>query len=338
MKPFSKLGLIAASLGLAGMLAVSGAALAQTRIVLSNDNPALGVKGKTFEVLKADLEKRLAGKVQVDLHHSGTLFNQRTQIQGTQLGSANLIAPGQGIFASLAPKLNVLSVPFLLNTPAAIDAAIKDPKVAATFLPDLESKNLKIVAIWLNGPRDISTRAAKPILTPADMRGLKIRVQPAPVDLKTMQTVGANVVTIDWTEAATAMQQGVIDAVEPTPSALTGAGFVDLIGQTSLVSYRYDFYLVATGKSWWDRLPADVRTGFEESLKVATAWNWENTQRENDAAYAQVKAAGKPINALSPEQRKLWVDALQPVWVEFGDKLVGVDIMARLKEIDATAK
>ncbi|MEP9375085.1 TRAP transporter substrate-binding protein [Aquabacter sp. CN5-332] len=331
-------GYLAASLGLAAMLAFAAPAAAQTRIILSNDNSGLGLKGKTFEVLKKELETRLGSKVQVELHHSGTLFNQKTQLQGVQLGSANLIAPGQGVFASLAPNVNVLSIPFLLSTPAAIDGALKDPKVSGTFEPELERKNVKIVAVWMNGPRDISTRSPKPVLLPTDMKGLKIRVQPAPVDIKTMQVLGANVVTIDWTEVSTAMQQGVIDAVEPTPNALVGAGLPDLIGETSKVGYRFDFYLVATGKKWWDSLPADVRAGFQEALKVATAWNWENTDKENAEAYQQLEKAGKKVYSLTPEQRAQWVAAVQPVWKEFGDNVVGPEVMARLKEIDAKAQ
>lgn len=325
-------GLLAAALGFA--LVAAAPASAQTRIILSNDNTALGLKGKTFELLKAELEKRLGDKVQVELHHSGTLFNQKTQIQGVQLGSASLIAPGQGVFASLAPNVNVLSIPFLLSTPAAIEAAVRDPKVSATFEPELERKNIKIVAVWMNGPRNISTRSDTPVLVPSDMKGLKIRVQPAPVDIKTMQVLGANVVTIDWTEVSTAMQQGVIEAVEPTPNALISAGLQDMVGETSKVGYRFDFYLVATSKSWWDKLPADVRTAFEESLKVATAWNWENTDKENAAAYAQLEKAGKKVYDLTPEQRAQWVAAVQPVWKEFGENAVGPDVMNRLKEID----
>jgi C4-dicarboxylate-binding protein DctP len=316
-------------------LAAIAPASAQTRIIMSNDNSELGLKGQTFEFLKKDLEKRLGDKVSIELHHSGTLFNQGTQIQGVQLGSAHLIAPGQGIFASLASNINLLSIPFLLSSPQAIEAAINDPDIGKTFLPELESKNLKVVGVWMNGPRDISTKADKPILVPGDMKGLKIRVQPAPVDIKTMQTFGANVVTIDWTEVSTALQQGVIDAVEPTPNALIGAGLQDLIGQTSKVGYRFDFYLVTTNKKWWDGLPEDVRKAFEQSMKEATAWNWENTDKANAEAYKKVIAAGKKVYDLTPEQRKQWVDAVQPLWKKYGTDVVGEDVMKKIEKIDA---
>jgi C4-dicarboxylate-binding protein DctP len=321
-----------------GLLSFASPSFAQIKIVMSNDNSALGLKGKTFDLFKKEIEQRLGNKVVVEMHHAGTLFNQKTQMQGVQLGSAHFIAPGQGTFASLAPNINVLSIPFLLPTPEAINAAIEDPKVRQAFMPDLERKNLAIVGVWMNGPRDISSRSQKAILLPSDMAGIKIRVQPAPVDIQTMQAFGANVVTIDWTEVSTAMQQGVIDAVEPTPNALVGAGLPELIAQTTKVSYRFDFYLVATNKAWWDKLPPDVQTGVKAALAVATKWNWENTEKENADAYAQLKKLGKSVYELDTAQRDKWVAAVQPLWKQFGDDAVGPEVMGRLKEINVKYK
>ncbi len=329
-----RLARIAGCLVAATVLLAADASRAQVKIVMSNDNSGLGLKGKTFEMFRQEIEKRLGGKAAIELHHSGTLFNQKTQIQAVQLGSAHFIAPGQGIFASLAPKINVLSIPFLLPNPEAIEAALNDPLVRQAFVPELERKNLALVGIWMNGPRDISTRSNKPILVPADLRGVKIRVQPAPVDIKTMQAFGANVVTIDWTEVPTALQQGVIDAVEPTPNALVGAGLPELIGQTSKVSYRFDFYLVATPKAWWDKLPDDVRKGIQDAFAATTKWNWDSTEKENAAAYAKVAALGKAVHDLTGAQRQEWIKAAQPLWTQFGDNDVGAAVMTRLREIN----
>jgi len=74
-------------LALLGAMLVGTPVLAATDIIISNDNNAKGLKGQTFEVLKKELNTRLGNKVKVALHHSGTLFNQKTQVQGLQLGS-----------------------------------------------------------------------------------------------------------------------------------------------------------------------------------------------------------------------------------------------------------
>src|SRR5690606_38184716 len=133
-------------------------------------------------------------------------------------------APTSGHFAPIAPNVNALSLPFLLSTPDQIQEAITDPAVRKAVFSDMEAKNVTPVAIWMNGPRDLGYRGSKAIKTPEDMKGVKIRVQSIPVDIAAMKAAGAHVVAMSWSEVPTAMQQGVLDAVEPTPNALVGAG------------------------------------------------------------------------------------------------------------------
>lgn len=164
--------LLALSLG----IGIAAPAAAQTKIVMTNETAASSVKGKTFEVFKQEIERRLGNKVAVETHHSGTLFNQKTQIQAVQLGSAQFVSGSHGSYGSLAPKITVLSLPFLFPNAASIDEAVNDPIVRRAFEADLEKKNLRVVGIWLNGQRDVSSRTQKPILLPTDLQGVKIRV------------------------------------------------------------------------------------------------------------------------------------------------------------------
>jgi C4-dicarboxylate-binding protein DctP len=311
----------------------AGVAAAQTKIILSNDTQALSLKGKTFAVLKKALEKRLGAKAAVELHNGGTLFSQKTQIQGVQLGGAHIISPTAGIYSSVAPKVNALLLPFLLSNPTAIDAAMKDDVVKTTFEPDFAKKNLKAVAIWVNGPRHIGYKQAKPILTPAGMKGLKIRVQSAPIFVETMKALNANVIAMSWGEVPTALQQGVIDAAEPTPNAWVASKLYEMVKNITLNGYVYSFYIVGANKSWWDGLSGDVRKGVQGALDDATKWNWANAKTLNDAANVKIRAAGVKLHELTPAQRQKWIDAMGPVWKKLGTDVVGDKVMARLRAI-----
>ncbi|WP_178352803.1 TRAP transporter substrate-binding protein [Loktanella atrilutea] len=302
-------------------------------IILSNDNNAVGVKGQTFDLLAAEITKRLGDGTTVEVHHSGSLFDQKTQIQGLQLGSATLIAPTSGIYATMAPGVSALTLPFLLSTPEQVQEAMQDETVRAAFLPDFEAKNIVPVAVWMNGPRELSYKGDKAILLPEDMAGVKVRVQSVPSDIAAMNAVGANVIAMSWSEVPTALQQGVIDAVEPTANALSGAGLVEIIDQMTKFGYQYSFYIVGANKTWWDGMSESDRAAVQEALDVATAWNFENAAKENAAGYQEVIDAGKPVNELTPEQRAAWAEAMKPVWKEFGDDVVGEAAMARLREI-----
>lgn len=333
-----KTALLGAAAGALALLSAPTAALAKTKVILSNDTQALSLKGKTFELLKKEIEKKLGDKVAVELHQSGSLFDQKTQIQGLQLGAAHMIAPTVGIYSSITPKVNALLLPFMLPNEKAVDAAMKDPVVRSAFLPDLEKKNVLPVAIWVNGPRNIGYKRKEPILTPDGMKGLKIRVQSAPVYVDTMKAFGANVIAMSWSEAPTALQQGVIDAVEPTPNAWVASKIYELVDNITVTDYCYDFYVVGTNKQWWENLPKDVALGMEAALDAANKWNWENGKKINEESNTQIKAAGVDIHTLTPEQKALWVKAVQPVWKSLGDDLVGAQVMARLKEISAKYK
>lgn len=322
----------ALAVSIAAAWAVAPAA-SQTKIVMSNDNNALGVKGQTFELLKKEIEKCLGDEVSIDLSHSGTLFDQKTQIQGLQLGSVDIIAPTSGIYAPVAKEVNALALPFLLSKPEHIEKALKDPIVRKAFVPKLEAKNIEPIAIWINGPRDFSYMGSKAIVEPDDMKGIKIRVQSVPADIETMKQFGANVVSMSWSEVPTAMQQGVIDAVEPTPNALVGAGLDEMISQMTRIGYEFSFYIVGANKQWWDGLPDDVRQKVNEALDVATKWNWDNAAKENEEAYAKVEKQGHKINEVTPEQRAKWQKAVKPIWKKYGESLVGPEVMQRLKEI-----
>jgi len=323
------------SVALGFALALGVPASFSAEIILSNDTQQKSLKGQTFEVLKQELEKRLGNKVSVRLHQSGTLFDQKTQIQGLQLGSAHIISPTAGIYSPVAPKIGVLLLPFLLSSPQAIDAAMKDPVVRKAFVPDLEAKNITPVAVWMNGPRDFGHKGREPALTPDQWKGKKIRVQSAPVFIKTMEAIGANVIAMSWSEVPSALQQGVIDAAEPTPNAWRAAGIYKVVDHIILNDYVYSFYVVGANKQWWQGLSADVRKGVEDALDAASQWNWENADKMNAAALKTIEASNTKVHRLNDAQKKAWQKAVAPVWKTLGDDVVGPEVMARLKKIAA---
>jgi len=333
MTLLSRLGL--GGLLIAAALALAGPVAAQTKVIISNDNNALGLKGKTFEYLKTQIEKELGDKVAVELHHSGALFNQKTQVQGLQLGSVHIISPTAGIYSPIAPKVNALLLPFLLSTPKAIDVAMKDPLIHKEIISELEAKDIKPVAIWINGGRHIGYRGNKAVRVPEDMKGIKIRVQSADIFVETMKAFDANVIAMSWGEVPTALQQGVIDAAEPTPNAWVGSKIYELVDQITVNGYVYSFYIVTANKTWWEGLPEDVRAGLERAFASATDWNWENGARINNESWDKIRAAGKTVVEIGPEEQAKWIEAVRPVWKKLGNDLVGDAVMARLEEIGA---
>ncbi len=309
------------------------AASAEVKMIMSNDNNNKGLKGQTFEYLVSQLEERLGDKIDVEMHHGGTLFDQQSQIQGLQLGGAHIISPTAGIYSSVNPKVAALQLPFLLNTPEKIQAAVADPLVRDAIMPGLNNQNIEVVAVWMNGPRDLGYKAQDPILLPSDAEGLKVRVQSAPIFVKTWEAIGANPVGINWSEAPTALQQGVIDAGEVTPNSWRGSSTYQFVDHITMTDHQYSFYLVGANKQWWDGIPAAEKTEINAALAAATEWNMAKNVEINGSAAEFMAGEGVGIHYLTDEQRAAWAEAMKPVWEELGNGLVGDEVMDRLKEI-----
>jgi C4-dicarboxylate-binding protein DctP len=320
-----------AAIGLAAPAATAHAQAA-TRIIVSNDTQPTSLKGQTWELFKREIEAELGARVQVQLHHSGTLYDQRGQVQALQLGAIQLISPVAGIYAATAPKLAVLSLPYLLPTPRALQAVIDHEQLAGTLFGDLRAKAMEPVAFWLNGHRDIGRRGT-PILRPADMRGVKIRVPAGANYVEAFRQLGANVVTIDWGEVPTALSQGVIDAVEPVANAWLASKLYEIANHITRVGYILDFYIVCANKALWDRMPAATKEAVRRSLAKATEWNWTNTERVNEESYRRIASLGATVNSLTPEQRVEWREAMRPTWARVGHPLVGEAVIQRLARI-----
>jgi C4-dicarboxylate-binding protein DctP len=315
-------------------LVVSGSAVQaqQLRIIANNDIEENSIKGRAFNLFAQLVEERLGDRAQVTVHHGGTLYKQDDQISALQLQALHVIAPTVGVYTGDFPKLNVLVLPYLLRSPEAIQAALDDPDIGQDLLAEMANANLQPLAAWLNGPRAVGTRG-KPILTLEDLRGQRIRVPPGDNYVKTFEALGANVSTIAWGEVPTALQQGIIDAVEPVPHAWVSSGMYELADQITLTDHIWDFYIVSTNKTWWDRLPADVRAELSDIIEEVTLANWSETIAENQAALEHMANNGATIHELSPEEMERWREAVHPVWENLGVPLVGEEVMQRLEDI-----
>lgn len=326
------LGLVTLGGAAAAGLPRGAAAQAATRIIVNNDTQPTSLKGLTWEIFKREIEQELGPRVQVQLHHTGTLYDQRSQVQALQLGAIQLISPVAGIYAATAPRLVVLGLPFLLPTTRALETVMQDEQISGVLFGDLRSKGMEPVAIWLNGPRDVGRRG-QPILRPSDMRGVKIRVPPGANYVEAFREVGANAVTIDWGEVPTALSQGVIDAVEPVANAWLASKLYEIANHITRIGYVLDIYIVCANKMWWDRLPAATRDVVRRNLEKATEWNKQNTDRVNEESYQRMAALGTTIHTLNASQLAEWRDAMRPTWARLGNPLVGEAVMQRLARI-----
>ena len=300
-------------------------------IVINNDVAADTLKGESWRQFESNLSSKLGDQVQIEIFDSGSLYNQDDQLAALQQNNVQFIAPVPGVLSGSFPELSVFTLPYLFKSPAMIDEALNDPELGGEILASVEEENVEIKSTWLNGWRMVQTRD-EPVESLEDVRGLRIRVPAGDAYIQTFETLGATPTGINWSEVPTSLQQGIIDAAEPTPNANLSDNLYEVAPYITNTDHALDFYVIATNKEWFDGLSADVQQAIEEALEETAEWNREQTESENEEALETMQTEGATFTRLDDEELGRWQDATQPV-IEDYRSVVGSDVIDSLLQL-----
>ena len=308
----------------AGVLLASVPAGAQQPIVIkfshvvTPDTP----KGKGAEKFKELAEKYTNGRVKVEVYPNSQLYKDKEEVEALQLGAVQMLAPSLAKFGPLGAKeFEVFDIPYILPDKAAL-RRVTDGALGKKLFTKLEPKAIKGLAYWDNGFKVMS--ANKPLRMPEDFRGLKMRIQSSKVLEAQMRALGAIPQVLAFSEVYQALQTGVCDGTENTPSNEYTQKMHEVQKYTVLSRHGYIGYAVITNKKFWDGLPADVRGELEKAMAEATTYTNDIAQKENDEALEAMKQSGKTeIVSLTDEQKAAWQKALAPVADEMRSRVGG---------------
>jgi C4-dicarboxylate-binding protein DctP len=164
--------------------------------------------------------------------------------------------------------------------------------------------------------------ANSPLHTPDDFLGLKMRIQSSKVLEAQMQALEAIPQVMAFSESYQALQTGVVDGTENTPSNLYTQKMHEVQKHATLSNHGYIGYAVIVNKKFWDELDPTLREQLERAMADATTYANEISQLENDDALAAIRAAGHTtIYELTPEERSEWVAALRPVHEQMASRI-----------------
>ena len=279
--------------------------------VVANDTP----KGKGAEAFKKFAEERTKGRVKVEVYPNSSLFKDGEEMEALQLGSVQMLAPSLAKFGPLGVReFEVFDLPFMFDDYADLHKVTEGPVGAAMF-KKLDSKGIVGLAYWDNGFKVMS--ANKAIREPGDMKGLKMRIQSSKVLGDEMKAVGAIPQVMAFSEVYQAMQTGVVDGSENTPSNMYTQKHHEVQKYIAVTDHGYIGYAVIVNKKFWEGLPADVRTALEGAMKDATTYENSLAQKENDDALEGIRKSGRSeVITLTPAQKAAWKKALVPVHKE----------------------
>jgi C4-dicarboxylate-binding protein DctP len=277
-------------------------------------------KGKGAEKFKELAEKYTNGKVKVEVYANSTLYKDKEELEALQLGAVQMLAPSNSKFGPMGIKdFEVFDLPYLLPNKAAL-RKVTDGPIGKAMLKKLETKGMVGLAYWDNGFKEMS--ANKPLRMPEDYKGLKFRIQSSKVLEAQFRALGAIPQVMAFSEVYQALQTGVVDGQENTPSNMFTQKFHEVQKYTTLTNHGYIGYVVVVNKKFWDDLPADIRGQLEKAMAEATVYSNEISEKENTESLDDIKKSGKtelitPTAAESAAMRK----AMEPLFQEMAGRV-----------------
>ena len=302
----------------AALLAVGSARAQQQPMIIkfshvvSPDAP----KGKAAVKFKELAEQYTNGKVKVEVYPNSSLYKDKEELEALQLNSVQLLAPSISKFGPLGVKeYDVFDLPFLMVDDAKAHQMFYSSPMIKEMDKKLEGKGVLPVAYWDNGTRDYTcSRALK---MPADFRGLKLRIQGSKVEEAVVRELGAIPQALAFSELYQALQTGVVDCEDNTPSNITTQRFYEVQKYMTISNHTRLMYALVANAKWWNSLPGDVKPGIERAVKESTEFFNTVAAKDNEDAIEKVKQWGKTeIHVLTPEEKKAWIAKLMPVHKE----------------------
>jgi C4-dicarboxylate-binding protein DctP len=309
-----KLTLAAAALA---VFAFGGPASAQSPIIIkfshvvAPDTPK-GNGAKKFQELAAQYTN---GKVKVEVYPNSQLYKDKEELEALQLGAVQMLAPSLAKFGPLGVReFEVFDLPYIIPDKAALGRITNGP-IGKSLLAKLEPKGITGLAYWDNGFKIMT--ANKPMHKVADFRGLKMRIQSSKVLEAEMRALGAIPQVLAFSEVYQAMQTGVVDGNENTPSNVYTQKMHEVQKHITLSNHGYIGYAVIVNKKFWDGLPPDIRKTLEGAMADATKYADDIAKKENEDSLEAVKKSGKTqFITLTPEEKLAWKRALVKVHKE----------------------
>jgi C4-dicarboxylate-binding protein DctP len=313
--------LAATALVLAGPAVAEQAIIIKFSHVVAEDTP----KGRAAAYFAKLVEQRTKGRVKVQVYPNSQLYKDSDEIAALQKGSVQMLAPSLAKFGQLGlPQFEVFDLPYIFNDYADAHRVTFGP-IGKELLNKLQSKGIVGLAYWDNGFKQMS--ANKPLRKPDDLKGLKMRVQPSAVLQAQMRTLGAIPEVMDFSAAYQALKSGTVDGTENPASNFYTQQMQDVQKNLAVTHHGYVAYAVIVNRTFWDRLPADIRATITAALREATMFANDIAAGANVDALDAIERGGKTqVIRLSPQERTEWKRALLPVHREMESR-IGKDLI-----------
>jgi tripartite ATP-independent transporter DctP family solute receptor len=260
-------------------IAFAAIALPAAAQTVLNVNTALTTDDPMYaglERMKANVEKRSAGKLQIRIFPGSQLGKDEDVLEQARAGANVAVLVDGGRLAPFVKEFGIMGAPYLVDN---FDQVLRLQQ-SALFKGWVEklrgAANLQVLSFdWFQGHRHMLTNV--PVKVPADLKGVRVRTPGAPVWLETVRAMGATPTGMPWSEVYSALQTRVIDGAEAQHPAVYGARLYEVVKIITKTEHIYLITGIVTSRVWFDKLPADQQAILSEESFAAGKWASEAT-------------------------------------------------------------
>lgn len=284
---------------------------------------------QTWKVMQTYVEEQSKGRLKVTISFGGALGNDTQLLQKVQVGSQVHMAVSSG--ANLASIVNVIKsfdIPFFMdNSQAPVDLFFPGGKfggpIADGIQPFFKEKNLRLYGVVPFELRGLMTRKT-PIRTPNDMKGLKIRVTPNPVEREIMKSMGSGPTSMGISEVYTALQTGTVDGLAIPPITAVAFALSEVGKEFNQLDFQLHGSFIVINNKTWEDLPKDLQQILQEGMNQAIAQTRGRYDEVLTEAIDKMKSQGVKVHVPSEAEKEAFKKvivqpAINTAFADFSD-------------------
>lgn len=240
------------------------------------------------------LETLSGGRLSLQIYPGGQLGSETQCIELLQIGSLDITKVSSGALENFVDEYKVFGLPYLFTSREHYFKVL-DGKIGASLLKATEPYRFVGLGYYDSGARSFYT-VNKPINTPADLKGLKIRVMKTPVSVEMMRIFGGSATPVDWGELYTALQSGVVDGAENNAPSISTAFHHEVCKYYSINEHTMLPDLLIIGTTAWNSLSNQEKEWMSKAMKESVLYQRKLWAAQEQESLEEAKEKGMQIN------------------------------------------
>lgn len=258
--------------------------------------------------MQEELKELSGGKMDIDIYPSGQLGAEVQVIQLLQIGSLDITKVSSAALEGFVDEFKVFGIPYIIRSREHLESVLQG-EVGEEILDTTTPYLFKGIGYFDAGTRGFYT-VNRPIHTPEDLKGLKIRVQKSPIAVEMMQTYQGSATPIDYGELYTALQSNVVDGAENNTPSVTTAYHHEVVKYYTDNQHTMCPDVIIISTHTWDKLSQQEREWVKEAADRAYNYQTKLWREQELESIEVMKASG--VEVITPD-KQLFIDASQPM-------------------------